>query len=743
MPLSRVATAAAAWGLSLLGQATAVGEKAQPSPGPQPSSWVATALDVGRCLGVDAGNVLQLEPCLDGKGKAWRLTPDDAEKAGTLGMLAVPNGCVNAVNLKLESCDGSAGQEGWTWSLRTLQLKQGGKCLHAQLCGTGGSLAMKACDKSVGLKDGQAWSVDDQNGEGSPSNETFVLLPTSRPQIEILDKLKFPLLTSGRYLIDASGTPVKLVGVNWIGAHLFPMVQYGLNYVGLKTLVKYIKHMGFNHVRMNYALSLLHKPGESMAKGTERKLEPPQSLLEANPDLKGKSELELFDRAIQALTSEGLLVILNNHMSESGWCCGTDDGNGIWYNENYTETDWLSALTFLSARYKDNPRVFGHDLRNEPRPDLRGWTGMPLFAQRTAKTTNSKAPKVGLVPAWGLESDWSRLLGLRFVDWRRGASKGAVAAWKGNPDITVIVEGNWFASDLANVRKLPLNLAQDCLRSRLMYSLHEYPWFSMVYAMWGYLANPFDFEQQLGDLANIFGTEDEERTKLQKTHPGSEMPYKRYKEQRLDSGFHLVRDNYAPVWVSEFGTGRRWADKWYNNTMKLFGELDVSWAWWPLDVDKIPVGFDPKDPDGEMDAAGLFNPGLRNYRSVVGWKLQDMIGIMAPKPDFPSHVQIPDKCVFDATANEAETAKPTDNMAFFRTFHWTWYVVAWCLLWLLLIMLPCFCFCGCFAWWYMKKGKLSPPNEDYDLLHPHKEHLSTEDTDGQLKADAEKPCGCC
>jgi endoglucanase len=38
------------------------------------------------------------------------------------------------------------------------------------------------------------------------------------------------------------------------------------------------------------------------------------------------------------------MVILNNHMSDAGWCCGNDDNNGMWYNDNYSEKMWLNAL---------------------------------------------------------------------------------------------------------------------------------------------------------------------------------------------------------------------------------------------------------------------------------------------------------------------------------------------------------------------------------------------------------------
>eukprot|EP00971_Amphidinium_carterae_P122661 2428335-Amphidinium_carterae.1 len=51
----------------------------------------------------------------------------------------------------------------------------------------------------------------------------------------------------------------------------------------------------------------------------------PHMTLAANPDLQGKSPLQVFDAAIEVLTGEGILVILNNHVSSKMWCCSTWD----------------------------------------------------------------------------------------------------------------------------------------------------------------------------------------------------------------------------------------------------------------------------------------------------------------------------------------------------------------------------------------------------------------------------------
>ena len=52
----------------------------------------------------------------------------------------------------------------------------------------------------------------------------------------------------------------------------------------------------------------------------------------ANPDLKGKTSMEVFDATVQALADAGVMIILNNHISTAEWCCSSTDGNGLWHN---------------------------------------------------------------------------------------------------------------------------------------------------------------------------------------------------------------------------------------------------------------------------------------------------------------------------------------------------------------------------------------------------------------------------
>ena len=94
------------------------------------------------------------------------------------------------------------------------------------------------------------------------------------------------------------------------------------------TLIKlklptFIAAVGFNCVRLPWALDTLFI--NPVVK---------EERLSANPELVGSTAMELLDATVTALSEEGIIVILNNHISTAQWCCPAEDG--LWYTEKVT-----------------------------------------------------------------------------------------------------------------------------------------------------------------------------------------------------------------------------------------------------------------------------------------------------------------------------------------------------------------------------------------------------------------------
>lgn len=255
-----------------------------------------------------------------------------------------------------------------------------------------------------------------------------------------------PLHTAGPYIVDSNGYRVRLNAVNWYGAEGPDYVVMGLQAQTVSEIASEVKSRGFNAVRLPWS-NEMYETNPPVA----------NSALTANPSLQGESAMTIFDTVVNALTSAGLMVILDNHTSTAMWCCG-NDVNQLWYNSTYPQTNWISDWEGIVQRYSSNPMVIGADLRNEPR----------------------------ISAVWG---------GAGADDWHAAAQTGGNAVLSVNPNLLIFVEGISYAGDLSGVASTPVVLSTA---NRLVYEAHDYgywysglsgysSWYNQINPKWGYL----------------------------------------------------------------------------------------------------------------------------------------------------------------------------------------------------------------------------------------------------------------
>jgi hypothetical protein len=202
-------------------------------------------------------------------------------------------------------------------------------------------------------------------------NRTNFIVPVPEGELEIDfppddggELFRPPLRTEGRHVVDALGKRFKLLSVNWYGASDENYIPGGLDIRHRSEIAKTIRRMGFNSVRLPYSDEVVLKnpwiPGR---------------LLAANRDLVGKRALEIFEAVVESLTDAGLAVIVNNHITQSAWCCGANPCDAAWHNDYLgpvcrvwqSEDQWLENWQTIMTPFVNNSRVIGADLRNEVR----------------------------------------------------------------------------------------------------------------------------------------------------------------------------------------------------------------------------------------------------------------------------------------------------------------------------------------------------------------------------------------
>lgn len=171
-----------------------------------------------------------------------------------------------------------------------------------------------------------------------------------------------PLSTSGRWITDATRTPVTVVGTNWPG-HLEPMIPEGLQYQSYKTIIARIKSLGMNTVRLTFAIQMVDEIFER--NGTDVSLRETlvnalgqangtkvlESVLKSNKDFSAEMpRLEVWRKVAAEMGRQQVALHLDNHVSKAQWCCGAHDGNS-WFGDVYFDVEkWKRGLAYLAAK---------------------------------------------------------------------------------------------------------------------------------------------------------------------------------------------------------------------------------------------------------------------------------------------------------------------------------------------------------------------------------------------------------
>ncbi|MER6083273.1 cellulase family glycosylhydrolase [Streptomyces sp. NPDC001833] len=355
-----------------------------------------------------------------------------------------------------------------------------------------------------------------------------------------------PLSTRGRYIVDAAGNRFRLKAANWDGAqgswtgsgssadpanHHAGQDSYGiplgLDRAPLSQLVSDFQALGINSIRLPFSNEMIHTTTPV-----------PDAAVTANPQLRGRTPLEVYDAVVTALTGAGFAVILNNHTNTSRWCCGVD-GNERW-NSSQSTQQWADDWVFMARRYAANSRVVGADLYNEVRRDVLD------------------------DPNWGLGDGH---------DWYAAAQlAGDRILTEANPNLLIVVEGiNWTGlpvDGLPHGRPVltPVRTLSDTLvdAHKLVYSAHFY----------GYTGPRHSGATGIGETSDP-RYQDLTRGELY--------------QALADEAFFVTTEGKhytAPVWISEFGIGANEtgtaARTWFGNITDYFADQDADFAYWPL-----------------------------------------------------------------------------------------------------------------------------------------------------------------
>ena len=348
------------------------------------------------------------------------------------------------------------------------------------------------------------------------------------------------LTTDGSKIVDKNGTEVWLTGVNWFGYNTGTNIFDGCWSCNMDQSLKAIADHGFNLLRIPISAQLLldWKGGNY----------PQANFNQANnSELVGMNSLEIFDYALQRCEAYGIKVMLDIHSAET-------DASGhnapLWYTDKISADQYLEALDWVSARYKDNDTIVAYDLKNEPHGAGN--------EQNRAIWNDSKDPN----------------------NWRYVASLAGNTILDNNPNALIVIEGNqifpkdpgsnnftsmneddyynaWWGGNLMGVKYYPVDLGSKERNKQIVYSPHDYgpavyqqPWFG----------SGFSYQSLMDDYW-------------------------------YDYWYYIKDQNIAPILIGEWG-GFMSGDNltWMTYLRQLIGEKKLHYTFWCFNANSGDTG---------------------------------------------------------------------------------------------------------------------------------------------------------
>lgn len=340
--------------------------------------------------------------------------------------------------------------------------------------------------------------------------------------------LDVPLSTQAAQIVGRQGKPILLRGVNWFGIETETHAPHGLWARDYKDMLAQIKDLGYNLIRLPFSLESLQS---SEVSGIDYSIG-------SNADFEGKTPFEVMDIVIEEAERQGLLILLDFHQLNDEYI------PQLWYDEDYSEADWLKTWQMLAWHYQNHANVIGADLKNEPHG----------------------------AASWGTND--------METDWRLAAERAGNLVLSISPHWLIVVQGvennvpnqqlaiHWQGGNLEGVTNYPVRLSNP---RQLVYSPHEYgpgvfdqPWFS----------DPA-FPENLSD--------------------------------RWQTGFQYIADNnIAPILIGEFGGRRVDAASpegiWQRKLVDFIHQNELSYAYWSWNPNSADTGGILLDDWQQIDA---------------------------------------------------------------------------------------------------------------------------------------------
>ena len=284
-------------------------------------------------------------------------------------------------------------------------------------------------------------------------------------------------------IVDKDGNEVWLTGVNWFGYNAGRQVFDGVWSKNMHSMLNQIADHGFNLLRVPMSTQIIlqwKNKGSDKGSGVGEvnmmvnPYENPELTVEGGVDGEGQYTLmysfDIWNKAVEWCKENGMKIMIDIHSATSA---SMGHQKPLWYDDNFSEDDWLEALEWFTEYYKNDDTIIAIDLKNEPHGK----------------------PEEGTFAKWDDSKDAN--------NWKYAAEKGAKACLKHNPNLLIMIEGiecypdfakgadwttpavdyahydepskifgAWWGGNLRGVKDHPVDIGE--FNKQIVYSPHDY-----------------------------------------------------------------------------------------------------------------------------------------------------------------------------------------------------------------------------------------------------------------------------
>ncbi|KAK3312888.1 glycoside hydrolase family 5 protein [Apodospora peruviana] len=324
-----------------------------------------------------------------------------------------------------------------------------------------------------------------------------------------------PLVTSGRYVLDTTGTNITYAGTNWPGA-ADVMIPEGLQYQSIQTIVSKIKSLGMNAIRLTFAIQMIDEIYANGGKDVTLQRAFVQALGQANgtrvlnqvlaknPGFSASTtRVEVFDAVAAECFKQQIYVHLDNHISKGMWCCGTGDGNSWWGDTYFSSANWTRGLAYMAEHAKSWPAFTSIGLRNEPREPTSNaqlsrstynWQTWYTYMKQGAAAVHAANPDT-LIFLSGMNYDTTLTPVVRGTALTPGSGKFSLDDFPGYAN-KLVLELHNYENSASNCNSLQSNLRNNGFEAMSASAVNKFP----------VMLTEFGFQMDASEWKKVYAT---------------------------------------------------------------------------------------------------------------------------------------------------------------------------------------------------------------------------------------------